>query len=262
MFKYKIEKPEPAQESVILGFLFGMFVLPWLFIAGVMTIAAICDKISQFKDKRDPSRKFARLKRRMENGWVHDLFTTEDGDQIDFKQADKTARLQIKDGIDLPDLIVKWGKWSACIADLSKISNMVDADKQIQKIFATHFKNNELFEKKDEKNGVFTGIKVKEIPLQYPDNQWFKPGSIEKFTKFADVESNKIAKCLEAMTNTAKQCIAAPSTHKEEKDKPYLLGCLNYLNTIDKIIDMTNSMVSNTYDASYAVEKVWWKVWD
>lgn len=253
---------EPAQEF-ILAALFGMFILPWLFIAGIMTIATIIEKIEQYKDKKDPSRKLDRLIRWLKSGVTEDMFQDYDEDDgtkfdvVDFSKVKGKYSFPVKDMPDYDDLTSKWTKWAQCIAEIANISEMKDAGKQIQKIFSKYFTNKDLFTR--ESNGVkYTGLRVIVRDTSYPNDKWFKPKVIENAINELDKTGMSLATAVEKMSAKIKVCLEAPKTHND--DKEYLLGCLNYISTIDKVVSISTDLMGYIQDASDACITAWRKL--
>ena len=253
---------QPSQEF-ILAALFGMFILPWLFIAGIMTIATIIEKIEQYKDKKDPSRKLDRLIRWLKSGVTEDMFQDYDEDDgtkfdvVDFSKVKGKYSFPVKDMPDYDDLTSKWTKWAQCVAEIASISEMKDSGKQIQKIFSKYFTNKDLFTR--ESNGVkYTGLRVIVRDTSYPNDKWFKPKVVENAINELDKTGMSLAAAVEKMSAKIKVCLEAPKTHKD--DKEYLLGCLNYISTIDKVVSISTDLMGYIQDASDACITAWRKL--
>lgn len=265
--KFNLKEAEPSQE-LILEALFGMFILPWLLVAGIVTLASIIQKISNYKDKKDPSRKLDRLSKWLHEGittWMfvdggadYDDYDYEDAEKkVDFSKTDRKFRIPVKNMPEYDDLMNKWKKWQACVTDISNISEMNDAGKQIQKIFAKYFSNKDLFTKKN--NGVeYTGIRVIVRDTTYPDDKWFKPNVVGNAIIEIDKTGVALANALDKMSSKVKQCLEAPKTHKD--DKEYLLGCLNYIATVDKVVDISQDIVAYIQDAGDACAEAYRKL--
>lgn len=244
-YKYDLKNSEPGQE--FLGaMLFGMFILPWLLITGMMTLISICVKISEYKDKKDPSRLLDREARYFGGNWKSRFsFWTQNsnGEEnevfIDFGQIKTKQSVDIKDLYDYQDLIDKRTRFAKCVDEIGGITELKDAGQQIQKIFAKYFKNGELFDQKDKK---WKGVRIQASNVKYPNSPWFKAGAIEKFCNTQDDIDAMLKAAFTKMAETSRKCLEAPKTYKDDKDR--CLGALNYLKTIEVVCGINDSLWS------------------